>query len=518
MPDPRSNQAVAERLDINLERWPNPLFRRRRWLTLFVGLLPALLVGVYAARNDQTIYHARPVSTGHQLWRNDCGKCHKTPWQPLVRLSTFDNSARSVREQDCRQCHTQRSDDHHKGTAAASYPDCAACHKEHQGQRRLADVADRFCLDCHRDLQQAHPGRISFVARLESFELHPPFALHRGWEQDPRAAGGTTDDFPGDAHRVRDNVRLEERQGQWQWTDKAKLEFSHRRHLERHLKQADLRPNDETARNEFRKLDCANCHEPDAAGHYMKPIVYEEHCASCHPLKYSSKLLGRGQDESLPHETAAIVHGVLRDRLTAFARQNPEEVRGTTTGVSRLPNKRPPTPQEEWEFVEEQLALIETAVFQRPQSDESPRNNACQKCHELIANQEEHVSPLLFKIAPPQIPQRWLHHSRFRHNRHRELTCVHCHHTQSAEPEILHGQSAAITLESETVKDVLIPSIQICQQCHGTSRGSATAGRAQSSCVECHQYHDPHNSQGNVGRSLQDILPTANRGFQALID
>jgi NAD-dependent dihydropyrimidine dehydrogenase PreA subunit len=475
-----------------------------------------LFVAVYAVRNDQTIYHARPVSTGHQLWRNDCKKCHKTPWQPLVRLTTLDNNVRSVREQDCHQCHLQRSDDHHKVASAESYPDCAACHREHQGNKRLAEVADRFCLDCHRDLSTKHAGRGSFVAGVDSFDLHPSFAIHRTWPEDPRATDVAPGDFPGEAHGARDIVELKELDGKWKWVDKVALEFSHKTHLERHLKRLGAQPADENTANELKKLDCADCHQPDAAGDYIKPIVYEDHCASCHPLKFSSKLVGAGQDESVPHEKVEIVRGVLRDRLMENAGQLPN----SQATSPRLPNKRPRTRQAEWELVEEQLRLIETAVFQKPLADEFPKNNACQKCHQVerAKGKEGQVSPLSFEITPPKIPQRWLPHSRFRHDRHRELTCVYCHHTRSAEQEILQGRLTSITLESETVQDVLMPSMQICQQCHGEQRGSAVAGRARSGCVECHQYHHEHDSQGAVGRSLEEILPTDRGGFKAFTE
>jgi len=491
--------------------------RRRRWLTLVAGLLPLLFVGVYAARKDQTIYHARPVSTGHQLWRNDCGKCHKTPWQPLVRLAALDNNARSVRDQDCRQCHVQRSDDHHKVASAASYPDCAACHKEHQGQRRLAEVADEFCLSCHRDLKAQHPGQVSFIDGIESFDSHPPFALHRTWQADPRAAGSAADNLPGEAHAAWSNVEIQSRGGTWQAVDKAKLEFSHKRHLGRHLKRLAAQPAGEDAADEFRKLDCVNCHQPDAAGHFMKPIVYEDHCANCHPLKYSSNLLGSGTDESLPHEKAEIVHGVLRDRLMAFAKNNPQQVSEAVGTTPRLPNKGRAASKDEWAFVEEQLQLIETAVFQKPAAGASPKNNACQKCHQVepAKHSEGRVSPLSFEITPPEIPQRWLQHSRFRHDRHRELTCVHCHHTSSSEEDALHDGGAAITLESDAVKDVLMPSVQICQQCHGDHGRSAFAGRARSGCIECHQYHHEPVSPGNAGRLLHELMPTDRGGFEA---
>lgn len=510
MAEARPNQPVAERIDIHLERWPNPLFRRRRWITLGAGLLAALFVAVYAVRNDQTIYHSRPVSTSHQLWRNDCGQCHKTAWQPLVRLTSLDNGVRSVREEDCRRCHLQRSDDHHHVKASAGYPDCAVCHKEHEGQRGLSEVADQFCTACHRNLQVKHPGRVSFIAGIESFEQHPPFAIHRTWSQDPNTSGDTLADIPGMAHAARTITEVEERDGQWRLADKAKLKFSHKSHLERHLKRLAPPATDEDAIDEFRKLACADCHQPDAAGHYMQPIVYEDHCSSCHPLKYSGTLLGTGADEGLPHEKAEIVYGVLRERLLSFVKTQPDRDSDDDSKPPRLPNKGPATTKEDWELVESRLRLIETAVFQLPENGEAPKNNACQKCHEVnsAAPQDGLTSRRLFEITPPEIPQRWLLHSRFRHDRHRGMTCVHCHHTADAKEDVLQGRAASITLESDAVRDVLMPAIEICQQCHGDQHRPALAGRARSGCVECHQYHHEQGSPGKLGHLPTDTSPT----------
>ena len=35
-----------------------------------------------------------------------------------------------------------------------------------------------------------------------------------------------------------------------------------------------------------KKLNCADCHKPDAAGVYYLKISYQENCKSCHPLQF----------------------------------------------------------------------------------------------------------------------------------------------------------------------------------------------------------------------------------------
>jgi len=73
------------------------------------------------------------------------------------------------------------------------------------------------------------------------------------------------------------------------------------------------------------------------------------------------------------------------------------------------------------------------------------------------------------EVAMTAIPPRWLPHSRFDHGTHRSLACTECHQA---------------TKSTET-KDVLLPSIATCRECHRDVAG------ARSGCVECHLYHDP---------------------------
>jgi hypothetical protein len=468
MPDSRTNQEVADRLDIKLERRPNPMFPQRRWLTLVCGIAPLIFVAVYAVRDDQTIYWSRPVSTGHELIRNDCQQCHQSAWQPLVRLTTLDNNARSVRDNDCQTCHLQRGDDHHKLPDNVTAPACATCHQEHRGKTSLSEVADAFCIQCHGS--DVHSVVKNFAGNIDSFKVHPEFATHRDSQVDDTA-----------------------------------LKFSHEGHLKPLLVPAGYpHPAEDQAAGDGPnrvQLGCADCHQPDAAGQYMSPIVYEDHCAKCHPLQFSGKITS---DQPLPHESLDIVHGVLRDQLMKYARQHPEEVsRGSDVGTSRLPNKQQSRrigAKDEWEWVERELKALEGDVFH------NPLKNGCLKCH--TGDMSEGGGPgLQLWLAPTRIPDRWLTHSRFRHDRHRELACTVCHHTPDKREDVLRMTGTPIMLESKAVQDVLMPSIEVCRLCHGDQRTSTAAGRARSSCVECHQYHHVDNSHASVGRSLIDLLP-----------
>jgi hypothetical protein len=501
MPDLRTNQTVAERLELQLGRFPNLLHRRRRWFTLVCGLLPLLLFTIFVARGDHTIFLSQPVAASHRHFQDDCQTCHRTPWQPLVRLASIDAAAQSVRDQDCHQCHDQRKDDHHALAMAKGVPDCAACHQEHRGAIRLTDQADASCVKCH-----------------EPFANHPQFSLLRHWPLDEQpSTNDMAELWPSSV------ATFEPDSGTW--ADKTKLKFSHQQHL------AALVPGwkdgvDEVNSLQPTQLNCADCHEPDANGHYMQPIIYEQHCQECHPLRFSSKLdLAAGPNSSdrhhsLPHETPEIVHSVMRARLIDYARRHPDEVATPDTDTpSRLPNRqtRPPSPQQEWDWVEEELKVLADAVFRTPTTgdplptspsgaaaDTSPHpSNACLKCHHPggVSVAEARQAVPGFAIAPPGIPTRWLTHSRFRHDRHLKMECVDCHQGTRGIVAVTTAASPAGALVGTTVKDILMPPIEKCQTCHGATGGAPEKIRARKHCTECHQYHHVHHAKAADGRT-----------------
>jgi len=462
MPDHRTHQAVAERLELQLSRYPNRLHRYRRWFTIASGILPLLFVGYFVGRGDHTVFLSEPVALSHQHFQADCQTCHHTPWQPVVRLASTDPNATSVHDQTCHQCHDQRKDDHHTLAMAKGVPDCADCHLEHRGATRLTNGADAACVKCHAP-----------------FEEHPQFSLLRLWplEQQPTTR---TEALVKELTNIAQLQPIEgdASSASGHWRDKTALKFSHVGHLA--PLAARWKPGaDSTAPAELTQLNCADCHQPDANGWNMQPIVFEKHCQECHPLRYSGTLdvdnsLALSEHRhDLPHASPEIVRGAMRERLIAYARRHPDEV---VQPASRLPNRTgagTPTPKQEWDWVEEQLGALEDAIFRTsPAKGTTQPGNACLKCHET-----DDASPdaaLGLSIRPPNIPTRWMPHSLFRHDRHLHTDCVRCHQANA----------------SSTVEDILLPSKHICQTCHGATQGELPlVRRARKNCTECHQYH-----------------------------
>jgi len=92
------------------------------------------------------------------------------------------------------------------------------------------------------------------------------------------------------------------------------------------------------------------------------------------------------------------------------------------------------------------------------------KEDGCEKCHVF----DRAAGTPVPEVIPPKIPARWLPHSKFDHGPHRPVGCAECHKAAAS---------------SET-KDVLIPAVTACRDCH-QPRGGARSG-----CVECHRYHD----------------------------
>ena len=96
----------------------------------------------------------------------------------------------------------------------------------------------------------------------------------------------------------------------------------------------------------------------------------------------------------------------------------------------------------------------------------------CRYCHAIDQPGAD------WKVVSPEIPDRWMSHSRFRHDSHRLMKCGDCH--------------GAVAVSRQT-SDILMPSIAVCRDCHAARPAAkqfprATVG-ARSDCVECHVYH-----------------------------
>jgi hypothetical protein len=517
----------AKRIALQYFTRPHPFRRWKLILSIAAPAVGALWLLVHAALDDQRIYNGGPVSTAHVMFESECRLCHgpgPAPGVPVTQASLAAAAAAApagfflpVSDAACTACHA--GPDHN---AKSDTPACGSCHVEHVGRAVLVQVADRHCVQCHGDLQTKDGTPPAFHGSVTAFARgkHPEFAVTAG-------AGDQVT-------RVRLDAKPEP-------TDATPIKLGHATHLKAGLKGTEdvvkqqgmagiakvTIKREGIADREGLQLTCTFCHRLDERGQYMKAIVYETHCAACHPLGFE------GSDTVAPHETPAIVRAFIRGTLSeAYDRcqavpggKAGAEIRARCVdlGLIREPAGDAPrgrrrgggeteTPPSD---APRGLRRGASAEAETPPPDtprglrrgggadaETPAPDAprglrrgggaaaeappapkgwvaekmaaieptlfgkqgCGYCHTLEGDEPSSVD-----VVPPAIPARWLPHSRFDHAAHRPLACTEC-----------HGGATA----SEKTTDVLLPKLDTCGECHKPRAG------ARAVCVECHRYHD----------------------------
>lgn len=320
----------------------------------------------------------------------------------------------------------------------------------------LLNVADNHCVSCHGNLNSAPNAELHIAAEIVSFDEgsqgHPEFAFLRGGK------------LPGKQHSVW-QVALPFPAGGNKWIDNGGVFFNHKVHL---AAEGVL----DASRKQV-QLTCAACHVPEATGQYMQPIVYEQHCAACHPLRLAENLAALGE---LPHEAPELVRAVIRERIANLKAEHPPAEQEPV--IRRLPQ---PTilsdPQAK--SLDALLVTANNAVFGLQ------AKGLCRKCHHVeIRDGQWHVPTLNPEFVTPEqnparemIPSRWLLHGQFHHEKHLTVACADCH------------EAAASALTA----DLLLPGIANCRKCHGTHPTTINTGVA-ADCVLCHDYHGPTKS------------------------
>jgi hypothetical protein len=457
--EPRTPKTLADWTELDYFR--RPRFFRRLWFwsvyaalvaTLFF-LAPTFLPGW------RTVYEAGPVSTSHALFNNDCGQCHEHSFETLQRLGRFDASIRAVSDAACEKCH---SGPKHHADKVALDTNCAACHREHRGATSLSRVPDEDCLRCHRDLRTSVKAAmpLDYKEKVAGFGQHPQF--QQRWAQAPK--------------------------------DPGTIRFNHQKHLAPEgvlvldaQQVATLgQPPPDRSTLSHKVLQCADCHQSDEAGRTMKPVRYEEHCQSCHPLsvqvqspldtpegKQAWELFTK---EAAPHRTPEVVRAVLRQRLIDFIQRQPAFLQGPDAESAErpIPGSRPqslPVTEKEYQWVNQQVQGLEHLLFDAA--------GGCSYCHSEEHKEKRNANGLP-EYARSRINERffaglgerhaWFPHSHFSHDSHRLLDCAHCHRD--------------IRTSTET-SELHLPDVASCQQCHGNRSGASV----RADCVECHTYH-----------------------------
>jgi hypothetical protein len=374
----------------------------------------------------------RPPGSGQPLGEvtNSCAACHD-PWGGVA-------TAR------CLECHTDYDGSQSHGDHAANArltPRCADCHAEHR-RRALTRTENAACVRCHENPAVGEGAPFGKPVTGIGEGRHPNLSLTLLVEGAPQRVP------------VVDAVE--------QQLDPGRLRFNHARHLA----AAGLR-----VRGEVRYPACSDCHAADGEG-VLQPILYEQHCQSCHPLTFDPAF----PDEQAEHGAPQLVEDSL---WGVYWRAG-----GGQSLVGRRAGGR-------------LASAVGSSRLQKSATEKARRaayrlfGAECAKCHQL--NLE--ADPVT--VEPPAIVQRWFPHARFLHDQNHlrepgDGSCVQC-----------HGGAEA----SAVTADVLLPDFRNCATdgCHtGEAAGQRAAGEVVASdCRQCHGYH------GSAARAEMPLTPRA---------
>jgi hypothetical protein len=353
-----------------------------------------------------------PNQMVHAAWRAKPGffEVHKFLAAAASEVTAIDES--------CEKCHVGKS--FHQANAPAI--SCSFCHAEHQG-KMMATTTDANCIFCHGDavkMAAAQTGN-NFTPVIHHFaEDHPQFRF------------------------ITEKLR-----------DPDTLKFNHALHLTGAT--IPKLPGGE-------KLDCAFCHQPDAAGAFMKPVAFEKNCRVCHSLQFDPET----PQLQLPHGSAEFVSAFLRSLPKQYADLAAKE---------NLPDEN--------NFVRQKLANLRTqfgssedlerrVFFSTAKSGPETQIGTlsgntralfpgCALCHEV-----KNSSAGLPEITKPILTERWLAQAKFNHAKHANIACTTCHDA----------------VNSKETADILLPAKETCAACH------SPRGGVVDTCSTCHNYHN----------------------------
>ena len=514
MADRRRLKTIASRYDLDVLRHRDPL-RLMRFRLSALFLIGTVLACVPWLLGDHRAFESRCVSNAHKSFEQNCSQCHDQSGAPLRRMITFNNSWTSTSDKKCQSCHRESNNDHlfpktkeeeiawgnrhaileEQLRTLFSPLKCAGCHEEHRGHSELVQVSDAQCSNCHFQvdhllMSNELNGQRRFELKFSDFSQHAQLGIWRKPEAFNRDREDSPVNWPNDDqidHPV----------------DASKILFSHHRHLD---------PNLPDGTGKTKSLACADCHQAELNGAYFRPVNYKQHCYQCHKLGFPST-------GELPHADPEIVQGIVLDNLVKNLKNKGDRpVQSDEIGGPTKPPIDPPSrdPDPKLQPIDAAFQDDIRAEFQRLKGQlfgparsvnvgprdhvKSPFEKSCTKCHFTKPDNKNSVG---WSVVPTKIPAQWMAHSRFQHDRHFSIDCRKCHTRngglyESSDPEdfypVLKEQQKSSTsiYASISAQDVLMPRIELCQQCHGHGSSNGGRGSVSDKCVDCHDYHHTH--------------------------
>src|SRR5262249_44058533 len=146
------------------------------------------------------------------------------------------------------------------------------------------------------------------------------------------------------------------------------------------------------------------------------------------------------------------------------------------------------------------------AEVNRAQSYLEKGKTSCGECHYF-----EQSATGSKRVVPPAVKEVWFSRAKFDHVSHRAVDCRACH----ANAYALNADESENKTASKDAKDVLVPGIANCRQCHATAghANGQPVGGVRHDCTECHNYHNGDRPVQGLGarsrdpKRLRDVKP-----------
>jgi hypothetical protein len=395
---------------------------------------------------DKT-WNPGPLASAHAPWAHDCKVCHSEAFAV-------------VKDKDCLVCHSDIGDHVDKTKVTVAGLDesrCESCHRDHKGALALKEQNIHYtganCASCHSDIKASTPK--TELRNVKDFaKEHPEFRI--------QVATGAK---AGELKRV----RLDAGQAAIESTN---LKFPHDIHLaDKGIKGPKGRVT----------MECADCHTPDATGVGFNTVTMKDHCQSCHELRFEVGLVNR----QVPHGSVEEVLNTLRE-VYAFLGG------GGSSVVARAPSEESSLrlrPGVESPTVSETRTVVASgggrggAGGAANAARELFEKTSCVVCHQVSrlpgpgrAGTSGRDLPQ-YAIAPIRPEHAWMPKAVFNHKAHRNEKCSDCHAAKL----------------SQNAKEVLMPSIETCRDCHVGS--SPVINKIASDCGMCHGFHMESHQQ-----------------------
>lgn len=526
----------AMRIPMDYFKRANPLERGKLWLAFIavVGTLAWIGYSLAQGERGNKVFSRGDLASVHSAWNNTCEACH-VDFNPITRHTFLSSpAAKATADARCESCHLGTV--HHKNQSPESTASCGGCHRDHRGvDASLVRLGDADCTICHGNLTNhlvdskgAQSQFTNVVTNFADKNGHPEFKVLRDKLPDPGVIK-----FNHALHMTPGQVIVAGQKSPWTL---EKLKASDKDAYDRYVSSPWQKDKSDQA---LVALDCRSCHELDSAdvratresirrvpsavlpnraeGAYLLPIVYDVHCKACHPLQFDDKVPSYVAPHRYQPEEIRTIVG--RTYAAEFLQKNPELLKAP---LRPLPGKSLTPEQEKAKtYIDGKVELAMKTLFLGKKT--------CGECHYAEGKTDESQLteiPRKLQVGPSEatkkagwfqnessIPDVWLLHAKFNHASHRAVDCRQCH--ENAYGLMAGGQPNP--KGSVTHKDVLLPGVENCRECHRPARteGALTVGGVRHDCTECHRYH--HGDSPLQGLGAQALDPKTPMGIKKFL-